>query len=55
MPTSDHFIRQIEAELAREREDLAALESGQIHIGERSGNGPWRDTVQYVRDRGVER
>jgi hypothetical protein len=46
MPAPDRFISQIEAELTREREDLAALKSGQIHIGERSGNGPWRDTTQ---------
>ena len=46
MPLKDNFIRQIEAELAREREDLAILESGKVHIGERTDNGPWRDTTQ---------
>jgi len=46
MPSRDNFIRHIEAELFGERADLAVLESGKVHIGEKRANEPWRDTTQ---------
>jgi hypothetical protein len=30
----------------RKRQDLAVLESGKVHIGERRGSKPWRDMTQ---------
>jgi hypothetical protein len=30
----------------RKREDLAVLEAGKVHIGERRGSEPWRDMTQ---------
>jgi hypothetical protein len=41
----DPYIRHVKAELQNCRELLAPLESGQMHLGSREGNGPWRDTT----------
>jgi len=46
MVASNDYIRRIEMELERERSDLEPFLSGQMHIGERRGNEPWRDTTQ---------
>ena len=42
------YIKRIETELAQIREDLAPLESGEISLSERKGDGPWRDTTQEM-------
>jgi hypothetical protein len=43
--TDDPYIRQVKAEIQKCRELLAPLEAGQMHIGSREGNGPWRETT----------
>ena len=41
--------RQIKAGLARERKNLEDFESGRLRMGQRSGDGPWRDvTKQWI-------
>src|SRR5262245_4835979 len=41
--------RQIKAGLARERKNLEDFESGRLLMGQRSGDGPWRDvTKQWI-------
>lgn len=42
----DDYKKQTEGNLAAARRDLAPLESGEMHLGERNGNEPWRDTTQ---------
>jgi len=38
--------RQIRAGLERERKNLGGYESGRLRMGQRSGDGPWRDVTQ---------
>jgi hypothetical protein len=46
MPMADDpYIRHVKAELQNCRELLAPLESGQMHLGSREGDGPWCDTT----------
>ena len=42
----DDYQKRIEAELAQARKDLAPLISGEKRLGERMGEGPWRDITQ---------
>ena len=42
------YRMQIEADLAQVRESLDPLESEQMHLGEREGNGPWVDITQRM-------
>jgi hypothetical protein len=42
----DDYQKRTEAELARARKDLAPLESGEMRLGERRGDGPWRDITE---------
>jgi hypothetical protein len=37
---------EIEDQIKQIHEDLAPLENGTMTIGEREGNGPWRDVTQ---------
>ena len=39
------YIRTIEADLARLRQSLAPLESGEMHMQHRGAGEPWRDTT----------
>jgi hypothetical protein len=39
----EDYARRIQADLEQTRKDLAPLESGQMRIGSRTGDGPWRD------------
>ena len=53
MSICDDYRREVEAEIAALKKYLALLESGKLTLGEREGNGPWRDTTQeaMARDR----
>jgi hypothetical protein len=42
------YAREIEADIARIKGDLAPLESGQMQLREREGNGPWVDTTAQM-------
>ncbi|WP_426411967.1 hypothetical protein [Bradyrhizobium ganzhouense] len=42
------YKRDVEAQIEQIREDLAPLESGKMTVGEREGNGPWRDVTNDV-------
>ena len=45
----DEHRKQIEADLAEIRRDLAPLESGHMQIRERTGNEPWRNiTASWI-------
>jgi hypothetical protein len=41
----DDYRKRIEGDLADVRRDLAPLESGEMTLSSRTGNGPWRDTT----------
>jgi hypothetical protein len=41
----DGYKKRIEADLAGVRRDLAPLEAGEMHLGSRTGDGPWRDVT----------
>ena len=44
----DDYLRRIEEhELPELRKQLAPLDSGSMHLGERSPNGQWTDTTQH--------
>jgi hypothetical protein len=46
----DDYRKRIEADLAQVRKDLAHLESGEMRLGERKVDGPWRDiTEQWIK------
>ncbi|MDA9401039.1 MULTISPECIES: hypothetical protein [unclassified Bradyrhizobium] len=40
------FAKGVEEQIKQIRDDLAPLEAGKMTIGEREGNGPWRDVTQ---------
>lgn len=40
------YAKDVEEQIKRIRDDLAPLEAGKMTIGEREGNGPWRDVTQ---------
>lgn len=40
------YAKDVEAQIKQIRDDLAPLEAGKMTIGEREGNGPWRDVTQ---------
>jgi hypothetical protein len=40
------YASEIEDQIKQIHEDLAPLENGTMTIGEREGNGPWRDVTQ---------
>jgi len=42
----DDYKKRNESDLAEARRDLTTLESGEMHLGERKSDGPWRDTTQ---------
>jgi hypothetical protein len=42
----DDYRKRYEAELEQIRKDLAPLESGEMRLGTRTGDGPWRDITQ---------
>jgi hypothetical protein len=46
MAFQDDYIRRLEAEIAELKSDLAPLESGAMHLGERKTGGLWVDTTQ---------
>ena len=40
------YASEIEDQIKQIQEDLVPLENGTMTIGEREGNGPWRDVTQ---------
>ena len=46
MAFQDDYIRRLEADIAELKSDLAPLESGAMHLGERKTGGLWVDTTQ---------
>ncbi|WFU39203.1 hypothetical protein QA640_33260 [Bradyrhizobium sp. CB82] len=38
--------KDVDDQIKQIRDDLAPLEAGKLTIGEREGNGPWRDVTQ---------
>jgi hypothetical protein len=40
------YAKDVEEEIKQIRDDLMPLEAGKMTIGEREGNGPWRDVTQ---------
>jgi hypothetical protein len=42
----DDYKKRIEADLAAILKDMAPLESGEIHLGSRTGAGPWGDLTR---------
>jgi hypothetical protein len=47
----DDRRKQIEAGLAQERKRLQDFESGRLRMGQRSGDGPWRDVTEQWLER----
>jgi hypothetical protein len=57
-PYLESYRKRIEANLAEVRDNLAPLMAGEMHMGEKVGNGPWQDTTvrwiaQYKRTIGT--
>ncbi len=46
MAFQDDYIRRLEAEIEELKSDLAPLESGAMHLGERKTGGLWVDTTE---------
>jgi hypothetical protein len=45
----EEYARGVEANISQLKKDLAPLEAGEMTIGERRGDGPWRDvTVEAI-------
>lgn len=40
------YAKDVEEQITQIHDDLAPLEAGKMTIGEREGNGPWRDVTQ---------
>lgn len=40
------YAKDVEEQTRQIRDDLEPLEAGKMTIGEREGNGPWRDVTQ---------
>lgn len=47
-PVWDVYRKRIEADLAFWKSDLAPLEFGDIHVGERLADGPWVDVTDAM-------
>lgn len=45
------YAKGVQAELVQLRKDLEPLEAGTMTLGERFGNGPWRDVTQEAIER----
>ena len=54
MADADDFILRVEAELEHLGKELAPLQTGQLRLGEREDDGPWKDTTE-VRMRHLQR
>ena len=39
------YAKDVEGQASQIHEDLAPFEAGKMTIGERQGNGPWRDVM----------
>jgi hypothetical protein len=39
------YTKDVEEQISQIHEDLAPFEAGKMTIGEREGNGPWRDVM----------
>lgn len=45
------YARGVEADIAKIKEYLTPLEAGEMKLGSREGDGPWRDVTQNAIDR----
>jgi hypothetical protein len=43
-------LEDVEEQIGQIRDDLEPLEAGRATIGEREGNGPWRDHAGHDQD-----